>query len=257
MGCVCAKPAENRNSEVDTSVKQKLGDNEKVADSVVKMEVHDKSLKDKSVEEISQLASVSEKKKKKKKKKEENAEGKPITNILETPADQFLNAINSLRTEPKAWADKIEASISNIGVKNGKKSFKAGKSSVTVVKGEEAFKNMASKLRTMSKLPPLEMKPELCFDLPDNADDYKAAMPNIQGQLANMRKLGKFTEVKYFFDIAIKEPETSILLQCVDDNESFKGQRSEVLLRSDIKYVGVSIFNKPDRKFAVYLCYAK
>jgi hypothetical protein len=125
------------------------------------------------------------------------------------------------------------------------------------VKGEEAFKNMANKLRTMAPLEPLEFRNELCFELPENADDYKAAMPVLQTQLANMRKSGKFTEAKYFFDISIKDPETSILLQCVDDNDSFKGQRSEVLLRTDIKYVGISVFNKPEKKFAVYLCYAK
>jgi hypothetical protein len=116
---------------------------------------------------------------------------------------------------------------------------------------------MATKLRTMKPLGALEAKPELLFELPDNADEYKAAMPLIQTQLANIRKSGKFAEVKYFFDISIKDPETSILLQCVDDNDSFKGQRSEILLRSDIKYVGVSVFNKPEKKFAVYLCYAK
>jgi hypothetical protein len=116
---------------------------------------------------------------------------------------------------------------------------------------------MASKLRTMQPLQPLEFRQELVFDLPENADEYKAAMPIIQNQLSNIRKSGKFSEVKYFFDISIKDPEMSILLQCVDDNDSFKGQRSEVLLRNDVKYVGVSVFNNPERKFAVYLCYAK
>jgi hypothetical protein len=243
MGCVCAKANENKSVEIDTSIKKQ----EEV-----------KAEKEKIIDDTSQLASVSEKKKKPKKKKADS-EGIAIMNPEnpEDPVEQFLNAINSLRTEPKVWADKIEAAISNITIKNGKKSFKSGKSSVAIVKGEEAFKNMASKLRTMSPLQPLEFKQELVFELPGNADEYKAAMPVIQNQLGNIRKSGKFTEVKYFFDIAIKDPETSILLQAVDDNESFKGQRSEILLRNDIKYVGVSIFNQPDKKFAVYLCYAK
>jgi hypothetical protein len=243
MGCQCAKKAEDRNIDMDTTP------------------VNDKPLleeKEKVIDDQSQLASVSEKKSKKKtkKKKAEETEGNEII-TLESIPEQFLNTINSLRTDPKSWADKIEASVSNISMKNGKKSFKAGKSSVTIVKGEEAFKNMASKLRTMNPLPRLEFKNELVFELPDNADDYKAAMPIVQNQLANIRKLGKFSEVKYFFDISIKDPEMSVLLQCVDDNDSFKGQRSEILLRSDIKYVGVSVFNKPEKKFAVYLCYGK
>jgi hypothetical protein len=97
-----------------------------------------------------------------------------------------------LRSDPRSWADKIEASISNISNKNGKKVFKAGKSSVTVVKGEEAFKSMATKLRTLKPLPKLEFKNELVFDLPDNADEYKAAMPVIQNQLDKIRNFVNF-----------------------------------------------------------------
>jgi hypothetical protein len=61
MGCQCAKKAEERNVDMDTTP---MNENKLIEE------------KEKVVDDQSQLASVSEKKSKKKKKKKEETEGK-------------------------------------------------------------------------------------------------------------------------------------------------------------------------------------
>ena len=58
-----------------------------------------------------------------------------------------------------------------------------------------------------------------------------------KNQIANIRANRR---VDAYFKDMIKNHEVSVLLLMVDDNEKSCGKRREVILRKDIKYVGIS-----------------
>ena len=175
------------------------------------------------------------------KKKFEEEEQKELTkydNCTNYP-EEMLKIFNSIRQDPNSYANFIEDSMEYITetMKNGNKVFYYKKQlKVNINRGEPGFRDAAKDLKTRDPLPELEFKNELCVPLPSS----KADLQNknyLKNQINNIRSNRR---VDAFFKDMIKNPEVSALLLMVDDNEKSNGKRRDIILRKDIKYVGIS-----------------
>jgi hypothetical protein len=111
-------------------------------------------------------------------------------------------------------------------------------------------------LLTTESAPPLEFREDLVILVPEDHKDWKNN--SLITQLLAKKKAengSKYPECSFNMDLGISDPETSLLLQIVDDSP-FKGKRRENILNPKNKYVGIS-FMKQKNKFCCYLTFAK
>ena len=156
---------------------------------------------------------------------------------------KMLDLINKVRQNPKIFADVVEDSIQNIIteennlVNNKPRIIYKEKVKVALTRGEPAFREVAKELRSMTPIPPLEFKDEICIPLPDNENDFKDP-----SYLRNKVKeiLSKNIHINAFYKDLIKHPETAILLMIVDDNGKSSGKKRKALLNKNFKYIGIT-----------------
>ena len=151
----------------------------------------------------------------------------------------MLDIFNEIRKNPNSYANFIEDSMEYITetMKNGNKIFYYKKQlKVKINKGEPGFRDAAKELKTRDPVQKLELKDDLCIPLPSSVSDIKNKN-YLKNQIANIRANRR---VDAFFKDMIKNPEVSALLIMVDDNPKSCGKRRDIILRKDIKYVGIS-----------------
>ena len=152
---------------------------------------------------------------------------------------EMLDILNSIRQDPNTYANFIEDSMEYINetVEKGNKTYYYKKQlKVGLNKGEPGFRDAAKELKTRDPCQKLEFKNDLCIPLPSSVSDLQNKN-YFKNQIANIRANRR---VDAYFKDMIKNPEVSALLLMVDDNEKSCGKRREVILRKDIKYVGIS-----------------
>jgi len=141
--------------------------------------------------------------------------------------ERIVELINSIRVDPVAFADTIEESIQNItevedknNPGNNRLIYKK-KIKVALNRGEPAFREAAEVLRSMSPLPPLEFKNEICVTLPENEDEFRD--PKFLRE--QVKIIREENEIDVFFKDLIKVPDVSELLMIVDDNNKNAGKK--------------------------------
>lgn len=173
--------------------------------------------------------------------------------------NDFLEALNNLRKNPQQFADKVISAISYIKTEEGKSIFEMPNGAkIALVKGEEAFRECADKLRhNIPKLEPFEFKDDLVISVPEDSKEWKKN-DLIVKTLGEMKKnlKDKYTDFYFNLDMGVNEAEMSLVLQIVDDS-NFKGRRSSNLLSKDLKYIGISHASKGKKSFCVYVVFAK
>lgn len=171
--------------------------------------------------------------------------------------DEFLSAINRIRANPAEFANKIMEAIVNIHPDGEKIIFDANGTKVSLVRGEEAFKEVAQILSEMPPSAPLEYTEELVIPIPEDQKDWKNN--TLISQLLAKKKaevISKYPECVFNMDLGVSDPEMSALLQVVDDSP-FKGKRRDNLLNPNNRFVGISYVSKPKNKFCCYLTFSK
>ena len=154
----------------------------------------------------------------------------------------MVELINSIRGDPVGYADVIEESIQNIQVEEDKnnpsnmKLIYKKKVKVALNRGEDAFREAAQFLRSLTPLPPLAFSSEKCIPLPETEDELKDPT-FLREQVEKMR--GE-TQIDVFFKDLVKIPEVSGLLMIVDDTNKNIGKKRMTLLNKDLKYIGVN-----------------
>lgn len=169
-----------------------------------------------------------------------------------------MSHINALRSNPQEFASKVEAAISYIKVEDGKLIFETESGSkIALLKGEEAFRECANKLRTLAPLPVFEFSNDLCAPVPEVSADWKK-QSSVEAALGKIRAetAGKYTEFGFNLDLGVSDPEMSCILQVVDDS-GLKGKRSATLLNKDFKYCGIAHAAKGKKQFCAYLTFAR
>ena len=198
-----------------------------------------------SKNEVSQVDNSRVKSKKKKKAKSND-------NFVE----ELLAAINRVRASPGDFSKTIVDSISHIRPEGEKLIFDADGTKVAVVQGEAAFKDSANKLLDAHPCEPLELREDLVIPVPEDSKSWKDN--KLIAQLLTKMKsdnASKYSECAFNMDLGVSDPETSLLLQVVDDSP-FKGKRRDNILNPNFKYVGIS-FLKQKTKFCCYITFAK
>ena len=184
---------------------------------------------------------------------EEEKELTKYNNCTNYP-EEMLNKFNYIRQNPNSYANTIEDSMDYITetMKNGNKVFYYKKQlKVTIYRGEPGFRDAAKELKTRDPLPKLELKNDLCVPLPSSKSDLRNKN-YLKNQINNIRSNRR---VDAFFKDNIKNPEVSALLIMVDDNEKSNGKRRDIILRRDIKYVGISA-GEVEGTFVAYFAFS-
>lgn len=173
--------------------------------------------------------------------------------------EKIVNIINTIRQNPKVYADVIEDSIKNIILEDNNKDpakpklIYKEKVKVALTRGEQAFREAAQELRNMSPIPPLEFKEEMCIPLPDNEKDFKDS-----NYLRNKVKeiLAKNVRINVFFKEMVKIPQVSVLLMVVDDNGKNSGKKRRAILNENFKYIGIT-YKFIGKTFISYFSFSK
>ncbi len=173
--------------------------------------------------------------------------------------EKIVNIINTIRQNPKVYADVIEDSIKNIILEDNNKDpakpklIYKEKVKVALTRGEQAFREAAQELRNMSPIPPLEFKEEMCIPLPDNEKDFKDS-----NYLRNKVKeiLAKNVRINVFFKEMVKIPQVSVLLMVVDDNGKNSGKKRRAILNENFKYIGIT-YRFIGKTFISYFSFSK
>jgi len=170
-----------------------------------------------------------------------NNYNEPKTKYEDYP-EKMVELINNIRGDPVGFADIIEDSIQNIQIEEDKnnpsneKLIYKKKVKVALNRGEDAFREAAEYLRSLTPLPPLAFSSEKCIPLPENEEELKDPT-FLREQVEKMR--GE-TQIDVFFKDLVKIPEVSGLLMIVDDTNKNAGKKRMTLLNKDLKYIGVN-----------------
>lgn len=158
----------------------------------------------------------------------------------------MLQAINGIRTNPVEYSKKILELTDFIKVEDNKVIFDKG-TRVGLNRGINHFKTIAEQISERAPENPLELKEDLCVPIPENFD-----LKDKQWQEGILKSLKIDNEDKYSFyavniDVGSEHPETSLLLQVVDDNKIFNGKRRDNIMNENFKYVGITYAKQKTR----------
>lgn len=189
---------------------------------------------------------------------------------------EIIDLINNFRENPKAFYDKLLGMIPNVKkLSNDKLVYhKKGQPRIVMNTGEEAIRNIADFVLELNKMEKLEVRKEISIPVPTNPDQWTTAYSQLveeKTQELKSKYKTTYSSLSFHFDLSISDPETSLLLQLVDDN-SFKGLRRSHICNPEMKYIAVTYasinlansdvsggdLKKPkDKKFCAYFTFAK
>ena len=109
---------------------------------------------------------------------------------------------------------------------------------VALKKGVEQFQPTLDILKNFEGMNELEFREDLCLEIPNSLEEV-TKRENVSQLLFNLEKIGKYKNIAFHYDIGIKNPSLSIVLQIVDDSP-FRGNRRNNILNSDYSYIGIS-----------------
>jgi len=159
-----------------------------------------------------------------------------------------------MRNNPKEYAKVVESHIQYIKyTEDSKKVYENGDYKMSLVKGEEAFRNCIDILSKTNPLKTFEFSDEIRIICPDKIDEQSLYY---QDQLDNLREKHSEKKIEFNFDIAFPKPEIITVLQLVDDNNSHKGNRRANLLNENFRNVGISIKKSRGKTFCVYMTFS-
>lgn len=181
----------------------------------------------------------------------------------------LFDLINKARKDPTILLEKINTFMENIKVDiNNNRSYYLinKKTKINLSKGREAFlgcidflNNLANKINNnIVILNQLEFKEGLQIPFPvDNLESCNNK-EYITSSILNINKTitqNKMRIYGFHYDLSTNNPETSLILQVVDDNNS-NGKRRNLIFDDKIKYVGINHGKVKDEIYCSYLLFA-
>ena len=179
---------------------------------------------------------------------------KPVKEVLtqideeQTPRDNYFasllfGTINSIRSNPAGFIETIEHYKQFVvTLKDGKTTvfLKEGTPKIKLKRGVEEFDYCIDLLRRMKPLDELKYSRHLEISIPEIKENWVKSQV-IKEKMEEKKKeiLTKFDSFSFHYDLGSEEPETSAVLQLVDDS-NFEGFRRENILSEDFNYVGIS-----------------
>ena len=183
---------------------------------------------------------------------------------LITPSSSMLKLINTARTNPLCFVDKIEQLKQKIYLNNSTHNYylQIDNQRIILHKGIESFDNCISYLKTLAKQPPLKpliMKDELKLPFPSHSTSL-CIEANFLKNLIMFKTTeieSQFTILDFHYDVCVCDSEISTLLQIVDDtNDNY--QRRKNIFNKQAHFVGISDGKLNDSNLCCYyLLFAK
>ncbi len=167
----------------------------------------------------------------------------------------MLEAINGIRTEPAKYSEKIKELTNFIKVEDQKIIFEKNGTKLGLNRGVDHFNFISDKLNQRGASSPLELREDISVPVPENFDLKDKLWQETILKSLKVDNGDKYSAYFINIDVGSDHPETSLLLQVVDDNKIFNGKRRENILNPDFKYVGIS-FSKQKSKFIWLLVFA-
>ena len=174
-----------------------------------------------------------------KKEQEELNSNKEDDRSYANYSNLVFEKINEIRDNPPKYALDIEDAMENIietGEQENKKIMFKKQIKVGLNSGEPAFRDAAKILREIDHLYPFTFKKELCVPIPSSGADLMN--PNYLKSKINI--IRQNTSVDAYFKEMVKSPKISALLMMVDDNKENSGKKRDLLLSTQLKYIGIS-----------------
>lgn len=189
---------------------------------------------------------------------------------------EIIELINNFRQNPKDFIEKLKSMIPLIKTLSNDKLVyhKKGQPRIVMNTGEQAILSTIDYISKLTPMNKLEVKKEIAITVPPNPDLWTSKYSSLVEEKTNELKkksLTKYSILSFHFDLSISDPETSLLLQLVDDN-SFKGLRRSHICDPEMKYIAVTyasvntansdisgsqLKKSKDKKFCSYFTFAK
>lgn len=124
---------------------------------------------------------------------------------------------------------------------------------VGLLRGKEAFIEIAEALAMLDALEPLQYREEINLQISNEIEDW-VSQEFLESYLQDKFTNLSYSEYSFHFDLGVVDPLTSVVLQIVDDN-FFSLQRRKNILNPKFKYVGITS-KKINNNFCVYLTFS-
>lgn len=173
------------------------------------------------------------------------------SDLANFPKD-MLNEINLLRYNPMEYVEKIRSHMAFIKIENDKSIYNNGSAKISLPKGIDAFNECIEILLKTSPLGPLKLSEEIRIDVPDDTEIQTKSFNQLQSKIKANHPEKK---ISCSLDVGTPNPETSLVLQLVDDNKT-KGTRRNNLLDSSFTNLGVSIKKFKSKACTIYLTFS-
>jgi hypothetical protein len=139
--------------------------------------------------------------------------------------------------------------------KKGEIVAKKGKLSCKLSKGVESFIKVIDRLNNLQPLSKLNFHPDLIINL-ESFNDEKSMNAAFEKRKRELKEKG--LNADGYYD-RINDTQFGLMMQVVDDNTFFKGKRSELLLRNDLNYLGIStkswVEKKDEKTISMFIAY--
>ena len=161
---------------------------------------------------------------------------------------KVVNEINSVRTAPKTYANKLKGMMSQIQ-HEGNITYLAlsNKEKVVLRNGEEPFISTIEYISSIKPMKALILNQELRVNI---SNKNKKGIKNKQLEELMVKKriemLARYNKIQFTIDF-ISNPILSVMLQLID--ESFKHERRNILLNQSFSYCAVSYTKDSRRQF--------
>ena len=157
------------------------------------------------------------------------------------PGDNFsksiFNQINKIRENPQTYIKVIEDAKKNITIDKRVRLIYNGSIKIALSRGEEAFDEAITFLKSLNPLDKLIFNPYLVAEMPKKENEIRFKN-DLRYKVESM--INKGIIVKSFWRDVIRDPELSLLMMIVDDIGEMSGMSRRYLLDPNMKYIGIS-----------------
>ena len=174
--------------------------------------------------------------------------------------EKMLTEFNLARTNPAAYADKLENLIKFIKPNKDKKNQNregytyvleySNKKNIGLSTGEKSFRKAIDLLRNLDPVDSLEWEDEIFIDI---QTEHLSNIENVIKEKTNKMK-EKFPMLKMHMDM-IRDPELSAILQIVDDTV-FNGKRRDAILNQNFNFMSLSQAKDENKQIYTLISFA-
>lgn len=246
MGCGCNK---NNLKEEDLNVSEENRINSKISEDLFNNKNKDDTLVEtKNQDSILDSKNDKENDSKGNYNKNNGNDFKKKIIIKNQYSQRVFELINLIRLNPPEYSKTIMENIKYISFESIEETNKNNdmkevkeipvfkkKVKVKLYRGEQCFLEVAEILANTPPMEELKFDENIIIPLPDNEKDLK----NPEFIKKRVEEIKFHSNINAYYKEYIKNPEISVLLMIIDDNEKSNGKKRKSILNKDFKKIGI------------------